>query len=124
VTVPGPHDKAGFNIGNAALKADIWPGGRLPAGPLPDGGSDARIEPDGSISAKLGWERVKEGQLWIEGRRLDRAAPPLKADVPCCYGPSGFQATGVTFPTTGCWQVTGHLGDETLTFNVSVSIRR
>jgi hypothetical protein len=123
VTVPGPVDKDGFNYGTAGLKADIWPGGKLPAGPLPGGGSYARVEPDGSIVAKLGWWRGKSGRLKIDGRRLDRAAPGLRADIPCCYGPSGFQATGVTFPTTGCWRVTGRVGDASLTFDVSVSIR-
>jgi len=36
--------------------------------------------------------------------------------VPCCYGDAGFQASGVIFPTEGCWQVTGRVGTASLTF--------
>jgi hypothetical protein len=56
------------------------------------------------------------GQLEITGHRLDGPAPPLTASVPEGYGESGFQASGVTFPTAGCWEVTGRVGDATLTF--------
>ena len=38
------------------------------------------------------------------------------ADVPSNYGTTGFQPSGVSFPTEGCWEVTGHVGDTTLTF--------
>jgi hypothetical protein len=40
----------------------------------------------------------------------------VRADIPDGYGPTGLQATGVIFPTEGCWEVTGHVGDSTLTF--------
>ncbi|HEX8860851.1 MAG TPA: hypothetical protein VGC06_17500 [Actinomycetes bacterium] len=56
------------------------------------------------------------GKLRITGRRLDAAAPPARGFVPDGYGQAGFQASGVTFPTEGCWQVTGKLGSTTLTF--------
>jgi hypothetical protein len=52
----------------------------------------------------------------ISGRRLDAPAPPLRARVPDGYGDRGFQVTGLIFPTAGCWDVTGHLGDASLTF--------
>ena len=65
-----------------------------------------------------------EGRLRIEGRRLDRSAPRLRADVPAGYGPTGFQATGLTFPTRGCWKVIGRVGDARLTFVVHVVKRR
>jgi hypothetical protein len=42
----------------------------------------AIINPDGSISAKLGWWRGVPGKLRITGRRLYIPAPPLKGDVP------------------------------------------
>jgi hypothetical protein len=71
---------------------------------------------DGSIDAKFGWWRGVEGALRISGRRLDGAAPPLRADVPSGYGDRGFQATGIRFPAAGCWQVTGRVGDAELTF--------
>jgi hypothetical protein len=73
-------------------------------------------EPDGSVSAKFGWWRGVAGKLRIDGHRLDRQAPPLTAHVPDGYGDSGFQSTGITFPTEGCWRVTGRVGDASLTF--------
>jgi len=71
---------------------------------------------DGSVTAKFGWWRGVPGKLRIEGRRLDGAAPPLVGHVPDGYGDSGFQSSGITFPTAGCWQVTGRVGDASLTF--------
>ena len=71
---------------------------------------------DGSIDAKFGWWRGAVGTLRIEGRRLDGPAPPLRANIPTGYGDSGFQAAGIIFPTTGCWEVTGRVGDASLTF--------
>jgi hypothetical protein len=38
------------------------------------------------------------------------------ADVPDGYGTTGFQASGVTFPAEGCWEVTGRVGEAGLTF--------
>jgi hypothetical protein len=123
VTEPDPKLKVGdggFNYGNESLAVALWPKGHLPAGTLPDGGSYAEIHADGSITAKLGWWRGEEGTLRIEGERLDGAAPPLRADVPAGYGSSGFQATGLTFATTGCWRVAGSVGDARLEFVVRV----
>ena len=51
-------------------------------------------------------------------------APPLIAHVPGGYGPTGFQASGVTFPTEGCWMVSGTVGRTTLTFVTFVIERR
>lgn len=128
VTIPGPaargasgFDAASFNYGNARLRVHLgWPRGTLPAGPLPDGGSYATIGPDGSISTKLGWWRGVAGTLRIRGRRLDASAPPLHAHVPDGYGPLGFQPSGITFPTVGCWRVTGRVGPASLSFVVKV----
>jgi len=79
--------------------------------------ADARsIESDGSIGAKFGWWRITPGTLTISGRRLDAPAPPLRASVPDGYGSSGFQTSGVFFPTEGCWEITGTVGDATLSF--------
>ncbi len=111
---------AAFNYGNASLRVSLWPKGKLVAGPLPDGAIWASIEPDGSIVAKLGWWRGVAGKLAIGGRRLDASAPPLRAHVPDGYGVTGFQATGIIFPTAGCWKVTGKVGGASLTFVVLV----
>jgi hypothetical protein len=118
VTIPGT-DPA--EIGNALFGAasaygndDLWVGGLGKDGVI---GVDPQfVEADGSIDWKLGWYRVRSGQLSITGRRLDAAVPPLRADVPDGYGDSGFQASGVQFPTEGCWAITGHLGGSELTF--------
>lgn len=72
--------------------------------------------PDGSFSIKVGWWRGVSGQLQIDGRRLDGSAPPVRAEIPDGYGPIGFQSSGIIFPTAGCWEVTGRVGDERLTF--------
>jgi hypothetical protein len=90
---------------------------------LPDGGSFATINRDGSITAKLGWLRGIPGRLTIRGRRLDAPAAPLRARVPSTqsYGPTGFIPTFVIFPTTGCWKVTGKQASAHLTFVVKVT---
>jgi hypothetical protein len=67
---------------------------------------------------KWWWWRAG-GQLEIEGRRLDAPAPPLGAHVPGGYF-GDFQATGLVFPTEGCWEVTGRVADRSLTFVVRV----
>jgi hypothetical protein len=75
-----------------------------------------KADTDGSVTAKFGWWRGVPGKLRIEGHRLDAPAPPLIGHVPDGYGDSGFQASGITFPTGGCWQVTGRVDDASLTF--------
>lgn len=71
---------------------------------------------DGSLGMKFGWARGVRGRLRIEGHRLDGAASPLQANIPEGYGDSGFQATALIFPTPGCWEVTGRVGEASLTF--------
>ena len=68
---------------------------------------------------KVGWFRPQGATLEITGRRLDGQAPALHAHVPCCY-PTRFQATGLVFPTEGCWEVTASAADSTLSFIVRV----
>jgi len=75
------------------------------------------VNPDGSIGWKFPWWRYVSGQLTITGHRLDAPAPALTSDVPAGYGETGFQASGVTFPSEGCWQVTAEVDHHTtLTF--------
>ena len=121
-----PPDPArpSFNYGNAVIRVALEPGnGRLVAGRLEGGGERATINGDGSIDAKFGWWRAGSGKIRISGRRLDAAAPPLRAHVPDGYG-RGFQATGLTFTTTGCWRVTGRYAGTSLTFTVLVTKSR
>jgi len=79
----------------------------------------ARLEEYG---LKVGWFRPAGATLEISGRRLDAPAPPLEAHVPCCY-PTRFQATGLSFPTEGCWEITARAADEELTFVVEIALR-
>ncbi|MFN2471510.1 MAG: hypothetical protein ABR583_11100 [Gaiellaceae bacterium] len=112
---------AGFNYGTKYLRAHIWAHGKLMAGILPDGGAMATIGGDGSIYAKQGWWRGVPGRLVIQGRRLDASERPLAAEVSGGYGSSGFQPAGLSFPTVGCWQVTGKVGRARLRFVVKVT---
>jgi hypothetical protein len=82
---------------------------------------DPEIDPDavrsdGSLRAKFPWWRGVQGQLIIVGQRLDAPAPPLGSRIPSGYGNSGFQATSLHSPSEGCWEVTGSVGDASLTF--------
>ncbi len=66
---------------------------------------------------KVGWFRPEGAELIITGQRLDGDAPALEAHVPCCY-PTRFQATGLYFPTGGCWEVNAKAADKKITFVV------
>ena len=118
-----PASSEGFNYGNRFLSVVLWPRGRLVAGRLPDGSMYAEAKPDGSVEAKLGWWRAVEGRLTVGGERLDASSPPLRAQVPVGYGPTGFQATELTFPTQGCWKVVGTIRRVSLSFVVLVHKR-
>lgn len=121
VTVPNglapPGERRSANHhGNEALWTQLWPDGTVvfkPRGP-------GFVLADGSLQMKFPWWRGVQGPLIVEGRRLDAPAPPLRAHIPNGYGASGFQASGLIFPTPGCWEVTGHAGEATLTFVVDV----
>ena len=106
---------AGAAHWNGALfVGGLWPDGTIVFQP----GGPGFILPDGSLSMKFGWLRGEglRGKLAIHGKRLDAPAPPLRADIPEGYGDTGFQATGLIFPTEGCWEVTGEVGDTRVTF--------
>jgi hypothetical protein len=86
--------------------------------------SAGRSESEDSLRAgeegnKVGWFRPEGAALVITGERIDGQAPPLEAHVPCCY-PTRFQATGLSFPTEGCWRVTAKAADRVLSFVVAV----
>ncbi len=98
--------------GSAGLATMLWPDGTVVFAPHGPG----FVLQDGALSMKFPWWRGERGAFTIEGRRIDGDAPPLRARIPKGYGESGFQATALIFPTPGCWEVTGHLGDRSLTF--------
>jgi hypothetical protein len=58
----------------------------------------------------------KDGAIHADPRRLDAPAPPLRASIPDGFGSSGLQASRVFFPTEGCWEITGTVGGQTLSF--------
>lgn len=116
VTQPNGHTPPGqrsfpSHHGNGALWTHLYPDGTVVFEP---GGSGFVLE-DGSLQMKFGWWRAVPGELRIEGRRLDAPAPPLRAYIPRGYNKS-FQATGLIFPTPGCWEVTGRVGEASLSF--------
>jgi hypothetical protein len=96
----------------------------LPPGGIDKGGTP---EPDGSTSQKYGWWTVgTTGELTIRGRRVGAPAPPLRAGIGSGAPETAFAevaggrfwASGIYFPTKGCWQVTGRVGPTSLTFVV------
>ncbi len=80
------------------------------------------IDHDGALGIKVGWERKIPGQLDITGRRLDAAAPPARAYMARQELAPSAQGTYVVFPTPGCWEIVGRVGDRTLTFVVAVEL--
>jgi len=105
VTAPnGPHG----SHGNALLSVHgLWPEGTIVFKP----GGAGSVTPDGALSMKFGWTRGVPGKLNVTGRRLDAEAPPLRIDIPCCYGATGFQASALIFSTPGCWEVNAQIDD-------------
>jgi hypothetical protein len=75
-----------------------------------------RVNPEGF---KVGWFRPAGATLEVTGQRIDALAPPLEAHVSCCY-PTRFQASGLYFPTEGCWKITAKAADRELVFVVKV----
>lgn len=106
--------------GNDALWTNLWMWGKQGVVLSPD---DDHVQPDGAFAGmKWAWYRYVPGTLEVEGRRLDAAGSPLEAWVPEGYGDIGFQVTGLTFPTTGCWEITGRVGAASLTFVILVEL--
>jgi hypothetical protein len=77
------------------------------------------VAPDGSLGVKIGWQRGPgvRGQVSVEARRLDERAQPVRRRISARgYGLTGLQASGMGFPTQGCWRVSARAGDARLTF--------
>ncbi len=119
---PGASPRDFFGWGDSYGNGKLWVGGLWPGGVI---NADAGfINRDGSVGMKFGWWRAAPGKLRITGRRLDAPAPPARGIVPDGYGQTGFQASGVDFPTEGCWEVTGALPTTRLTFVTLVRKKR
>jgi hypothetical protein len=111
---PGAPTSGGF--------AAEYGNGRL--GTQADGVIRPRPEPDGSLSWKFAWWGTREPRqpLGIVGRRLDPLTPLTAIRVHERFVASAnegyvesspvprFWSSTVTFPTEGCWRVTGVVG--------------
>lgn len=73
----------------------------------------------GEDGNKVGWFRPAGATLEIIGHHLDGDARSLEAEACCCYS-TRFQASGLYFPTEGCWEVTAKAEDRKLSFIVWV----
>ena len=140
VTMPNgntpPGERQGVsNHGNGALWTVLPGDGRVVGvdeDVLSDHAAMARIvaagifglvRGDGSIRAKFPWWWGGPGikpQLSITGRRLDRPAGPLRLEGRPGSGEPDFWASGIIFPSEGCWKVTGRADDAALSFVVQV----
>jgi hypothetical protein len=127
VTLPGHAGPRGtrqafFGWGASYGSGDLWVGGLWPHGVIAAG--PGFVDRHGRVGMKFGWWRGVAGRLHITGRRLDAPAPHVVADASSGYGGTGFQPSGVIFPTEGCWEVTGRVGQESLTFVTFVIKKR
>jgi hypothetical protein len=114
------YDAGPSSHGNEKLSAG--PFGIPPAGTITfRPGGPGFITRGGSLGMKFGWLTAVSGPFTVTGRRLDAPAPAMWADNATgqVVAP-GFHATALVFPTPGCWEVTGRVGDASLTFAVSV----
>lgn len=103
----------GTAYGGEDLRVTLKPGGAFVA-------PNALVNEQGEIWDKfLFWgQGHSDTPLRVAGHRLDAEAPPLRADS---NAGSGGLAVGLYFPTTGCWEITGMRGDDTVTFVLLVS---
>lgn len=107
-----PSNSLQHGNSNDTMWTELWPEGQVIF--RPDGPGE--IRPDGSLAMKWPWWYLHEGQLTIVGRRLDAPAPPLQAEITLGYHGPAFQPSTLLFSTEGCWEITGSVGEATLTF--------
>ena len=71
-----------------------------------------------TLGTKVLWVRPSGLALSITARRLDGDAVPVSISLPAT--PRTFQPSGLAFPTSGCWEVMGSTGENTLRFTIDV----
>ena len=112
--VAGVRARSQNSYGNAHVSVDFWPGGTITF--RPDG--PGFVTRKGELGMKFLWRRSGTGKLDVSGRRLDGAAPPLRAQL-SPNADAAIEPSYLIFPTPGCWEVTARLGgreDSRLTF--------
>ena len=112
-----------FDYGNGELWTSLWPEGTV----LFRARGPGFVSPDGSLSMKWPWylEKGIRGELEIQGRRLDASSErSVSGNHSPVLGDPGFHAGALTFPSEGCWEVTGTAGDSSLTFVTRVVMGR
>jgi hypothetical protein len=73
----------------------------------------------GALGIKIAWQRGRglRGRITVVARRLDERASPVRRRIRATgYGLTGLQASGLDFPTQGCWRVTASAGGASVTF--------
>ncbi len=124
-TAPAPYRPS------APWAGQFWYGTDLLWTALPESGTWSSLpqNPDG-YGQKVVWWR--EGYSWkdnptpdltVTGKRFDAPAPPLHASQATnAYAEDIGSAmmVGVDFPTPGCWEVTGKVPDQQLSFVIWV----
>lgn len=108
-TPSGEFSSPAQHHGNDAVVTVLWPNGVVVI-------ESSMVLADGTLAMKWPWWREAPGRLAVEGHRLDAPSPSLRSSIPDGYGDNGFQASGIFFPSEGCWEVTGRVGQESLTF--------
>ncbi len=101
-----PHASPFLGDWYANADRTIWASG---GGPVP-----------GTLRTKVLWVRPVGSELTISARRLDGDAGPVDVSVPSGYQWT-YQASGLTFSTAGCWQITGTAGGKTLQFVLNIA---
>ena len=110
-----PTNAHGY-FGNDAISTTLWTLGVVIF--APDG--PGFIEEDGSLAMKWPWARRVEGELAVEGHRLDGPAAPLRAELedqdglPPKRRKTGFLSSALIFPSPGCWEVTSKQSDTSI----------
>jgi hypothetical protein len=120
VEMPSPAETCPVTkgrYGNGFLSVSVSDTGFLPA----------RRNTDGTLFQKLGWLPHKRlrGDLVVRGERLDAPGRMRVLSVNWGYASSGPAAQGswasaVTFPSEGCWRISGRVRDVSLTYVVRV----
>jgi hypothetical protein len=97
---------------NDSLRVSLWTDSKIVFRP----GGPGFVLPDGSLGMKYPWLQYVRGSLSISGRRLDASEEPLRYQMSDLVMNPGVRPGTLIFSTPGCWEITGRIGDASLTF--------